>query len=362
MAPRDGTRVTRREFLSAAITGAVFPPEWRRYADPATELEVFRLTDPAHSCYLPAYYQRVLARRGGFLLYWSDRSGSPQAFRMDLKSGESRQLTQAEALDGATLTLMPDERSFCYFDGPVLHQVNLANGRQREVYRIPQGWRRCQGASVAADGLRAFFSEAQDGGSRLRSVALLRGVAATVAEAPWEMLHPVGNPKRAQILYRQANEALWIVNFDGKQNRKARLAEGEIGPAMWAPDGQTVLYLNFPTDTRQLRTIREFTPDRNADKAVSQTSQFGHFGCNQNTSVFVGASQNRGSPYILILLRVTRRELTLCEHRASEVDAVAPRFSPDAQNIFFQSDRDGKPAIYRVRVDKFVEKIEDEES
>src|SRR5512133_284055 len=105
MAPADETRVTRRELLSAAVAGAVFPSEWRRYADPSTELEVIRLTDPSHSSYLPAYYEHAIARRGGFFLYWSDRTGSPQAFRMDLKTGESRQLTQAEALDGATLTL-----------------------------------------------------------------------------------------------------------------------------------------------------------------------------------------------------------------------------------------------------------------
>jgi oligogalacturonide lyase len=118
--------------------------------------------------------------------------------------------------------------------------------------------------------------------------------------------------------------------------------------------------LNFPEDTTQLHAIRECSPDQNSDKLVARTSQFAHFGCNANTSVFVGASQNRAAPYILILLRLTRRELSLCEHRASNPAMVAPIFSADSQQIFFESDRDGKPAIYKVHVSQLVEETEPE--
>jgi len=52
---------------------------------------------------------------------------------------------------------------------------------------------------------------------------------------------------------------------------------------------------------------------------------------------------------------VTHREFTLCEHKASNPETVAPVFSPDSQRVLFQSDRDGHPAIYSVHVDKLVE-------
>ena len=64
------------------------------------------------------------------------------------------------------------------------------------------------------------------------------------------------------------------------------------------------------------------------------------------------------SPTVLIMLRLTRRELTLCEHRAHHPETVAPRFAPDAQRIYFQSDLHGKPALYSVHVERLVEKIE----
>jgi oligogalacturonide lyase len=139
-----------------------------------------------------------------------------------------------------------------------------------------------------------------------------------------------------------------------------KLAGGIVGPARWAPDGKTVLYLNFPEDKTQLNTIREHTPDENLDKLVAKTSQFVHFGCNSDTSVFVGSSRNKAAPYILILLRVTRRELTLCEHRASDPAMAVPTFSPDSRKVFFVSDKQGKPAIYRVQVERFVEPTETE--
>ena len=46
--------------------------------------------------------------------------------------------------------------------------------------------------------------------------------------------------------------------------------------------------------------------------------------------------------------------------RASEPGTAAPVFSPDSQQIYFQSDKEGKSALYRIRVERFVEKTEPE--
>jgi oligogalacturonide lyase len=359
-------RFSRRSFVIAGLAGmrlaaqglkgTTFPSDWRRYSDPTTEMEVYRLTDPAYSSTMPAYYNRAIAQSSGWMLFCCDRGGSLQAFHMDLKSGETRQLTEAEELDGGSLALLPDNRSFCYFAGRSLHIANLATARERKLYEVPEGWDRGMGMSVGPDGTHATFAERRGAGSRLRMVALSKGEARTVVEAPVEMGDPIARFRRAQILYRQADEALWLVDSDGKQNRRLKLAAGRVGPANWAPDGKTVLYLNIPDDRTQLNAIREYEPDTASDKLVAKTSQFVHFGFNRDTSVFVGASRNAASPTVLILLRVTRRELTLCEHKASHPEAVAPVFAPDSQRIYFQSDRDGKPAIYCVHAEKLVEK------
>ena len=364
---------TRRSFLATVCAalpafaqdkqdkkGESFPASSHHYSDPATELDVIRLTDPAYSSTLPAYYNRTIARNSGFLLYCCDRSGSPQAFRIDLKTAQTRQLTDVRDLDGSSLTLTPDNRSFCFFAGPSLYISSLSTFRERELYQVPEGWERCAGLSVGPDGTHATFAEKKGEGSRLRMVSLAQGAPRTVVEAPFAMADPLPRPLRAQILYRQGDEALWMVNLDGQQNRKLKLAAGRNVGANWNLDGKTLLYLNLPDDKRQLNAIRDLTPDTNTDKLVAKTSQYASFNCNRDSSVFVGASANASSPTVLILLRLTRRELTLCEHKASQPALCAPQFSPDSQRIYFQSDRDGKPALYCIHVEKLVEKTEAE--
>ena len=72
------------------------------------------------------------------------------------------------------------------------------------------------------------------------------------------------------------------------------------------------------------------------------------------------SSGSKASPHVLLLVRAVRREFTLCEHRASNPSMVSPIFSPNSQHVFFMSDQHGKPAIYRIAVDKLVEATEDD--
>ena len=359
--------MTRRRLLLSALAassllaegrkGEVFPTDSVRYPDPLTEIEVYRLTNPDYSSTLTAYYNRGIARNSAWMLCGSDRTGTSQAFHLDLKSGEMKQLTQAEGLDPATLTLLPDSRSFCYLAGRGLYSSNVSSLKERELYQAPEGWEFAGGMSVGPDGTHATLVERRGDTSRLRMVTLVQGVARTVIESPFPMSAPIARPMRAQMLYRQGGEALWMINADGTLNRRLKLAPGGIGTPNWSGDGKTILYLNFPEDRTQLNNLREFTPDTGADKLIGKTSQFAAFGANRDATVFVGASRNV-SPAVLLLLRAAHSERTMCEHKSSNPEAVAPLFSPDSQRIYFQSDRHGKPAIYSVHVEKLVEKTD----
>jgi oligogalacturonide lyase len=355
-------RLTRRNLLlglpacafAAEITkGHTVPTEARKFADSATELDVVRLTDPEHTSLMTAPWLRSISRNQGFLMYSSDRTGSMQAWRMELKTGESRLLTEAEALDPASLALSPDERSFFYWDGNALKRCYFTGVRTADVYRIPDGTARIPGSAVSDDGMYAAFVS----GTGLQLLDMVRKTVTPLSQQKGEAVEPLFRPHRAQVLYRR-NGTLRLVDFTGRNDRPLKTADGgELGPARWAPTGRSLFYLHFPGE-HQLNTIRELTPDENTDKLVSKTSQFAQFGVNADASVFVGASRNAGSPYVLLLLKVTRRELTLCEHHASDPAAVCPIFSPDSQRVFFQSDHEGKSAIYRIRVEKFVEETD----
>jgi oligogalacturonide lyase len=277
---------------------------------------------------------------------------------MDLKSGESELLTKAEHLKGSSLTLAPDERSFFFFDGPALYRLNLSNLSARAVYRIAEGWELGGGFTLSSDGRRAIVCEKGQRKYRLRLVEIPRGNARTIIESEDPYDDPLPRPRASQVLVRQRENALWVIGFDGRQYRRLKLADGGIGPAYWSADGSALLYLNLPEQGKRLNSIREHVPETGTDRLIAETSQFAAFSPDANASVFIGASANRASPHILLLLRASRRELTLCEHRASNPAAVCPVFSPDSQQIYFQSDCHGENAIYAMRVDRLVEKTE----
>jgi len=347
-----------------AAAGRLSGPEWKRYADPATELEVVRLTDPAFASGMTAPHLRQFVRRGESLLYWSERyasdsPGARQAFLLDLKQGESRQLTQAPALDPASLSLSPDERSFVYFDGRSLYESPLPGLHPREIHVVPENAVRT-GLTIASDGA-VLFSERENGRSRIISV--FRQQSRRVADADREIEELMARPRHSQILYRTRWDStrespdgpFWLVNSDGTGKRQLKTEPGQTGGALWIPSGRTLVYLHIPEDPKELITLRENAPDDGTDKLLAKTSQFMSASPNADASVFTGASRSRATAYVLILLRVARRELTLCEHRASDPAMVKPVFSPDSQSIVFMSDRHGKPALYQVRVGRFVE-------
>jgi oligogalacturonide lyase len=208
------------------------------------------------------------------------------------------------------------------------------------------------GISVAADG-SVLFAE----GSRILRVGLRKNGPILDAGAPIDLV--MARPHRTQIAWRSDGD-LWLANEDGGNRKRISLEAGTAEHAVWAPSGKTLLYLHVPDDPKQLITLREVSPDDDADNQVARTSQYATFAPNSDASVFAGASRSKASSYILILLRVTRRELALCEHHASDPSLVSVIFAPDSRSVLFVSDRHGKAAIYRVPVERFVEETDEQ--
>ena len=355
MHPDQVSVFSRREFLALSAVGGVSGPEWRKYPDPATEWQVVRLTDPAFLAGMTAPHLSSFTKRSDSVLYWSDRLGSRQAFLLNLKGGTSIQLTDAAELDGQSLCMGADDRSFYYFDGPVLNIAAVGKGRPQPMYRISDGCTR-NGFSLGSDGT-ALFAEHDGSEARIVRVQRLQS-AQTVIGIGGRIEVVLARPRHRQVLYR-AGDGFWIVNMDGSGNRQLKIEPGRTGEALWTPSGATFTYLHIPEDPKQLITLREHSPDDGADTLIAKTSQFISAAPNGDASVFTGASRSLASSYVIILLRVTRRELTLCEHHASDPQMVQPVFSPDSRSVLFVSDRHGKPAIYFVSVAKFVEETRD---
>ncbi len=330
----------------------------KKFADPATEFPVIRLTDPAAAdCRLPAGFNRFLGRRGSFALYVRDLKS---VCRVEAKTGVTAELAESLEIDPRSLTMTPDERSIYWLEAGVrVVQFSVATGRKRTVYECPKDWTFGQGMSVSEDGLFIALVERKEAASRIRLVGTFKGNAATAVEAPdAEFRDPVIRPKRAGFVYtRGAGKELWLGSFDGSQNVKMKMPVGDVLSHHWSVDGRTVDYLLIASGAT-LPAIRECQPDTNEDRLIAPTSRFASCSRNADASVFVGASSSKASPHVLLLLRATKREFTLAEHKASDPSMVTPVFSNNSQRIFFQSDREGKWAIYYMQVEKLVEETE----
>lgn len=345
-----------------ALVGTLALPlaaqEWRRYADPATEADVLRMTDPEHSSLLPASPGRAVSKRSRELLYASDQGGRFAPWILDLSNGAARALASLERMDPAALTFSFDDKEAFAGDGAKVVAIQLATGRLRDVYETPAPWARTGPIGLSDDGTALNVVERQAGRSRVVRVRLPKGAAWTVCEQPGEIGEAVPNPRRAMVLWLALPGELWVAGYDGTGARKLETPAGRVLDAQWAPDGQSIQYLHEPAETTQLNAIREQGLDDRKDALLAKTSQFMSFSRNANGSVFVGASRSKASPNVLVLLRATRREFTLCEHKATDAALVRPVFAPNSQRILFQSDRHGKPAIYMMNVERLLEKTD----
>lgn len=310
-----------------------------------------RLTNPTFASGLAATHHRQFTRRGEALIYWSERDGTRQLYRLDLRSGESKQLTNAALLDVTNFALSADDRSLYFFDGPVLQSLPLSTLKAHDIYRISSG-AAPGGFAIESDGSLLLVD-----GARIIRIALQKPGRVLDGQGKVDLV--MARPRRAQLAYRR-DGALWLANLDGSGRKQISLAAGITEQALWSPNGRTMLYLHVPDDPKQLITLRETAPDEGSDQQLARTSQYATFAPNADASVFAGASRSKASSYILILLRVTKRELTLCEHRASDPSVVSIIFAPDSQSVIFTSDRHGKAALYRVPVERFVEETSEQ--
>lgn len=348
-------RITRRAVLtlgSTALAAAATTSrkrrlptargEFVRFVDPTTEAWVVRLTSTASASFFPAPQNHFISTKQHFLVFSSARTGVMTPFHLDLRSGALRPLAETRHLAVHSLCLNRQDRLLYFIDGGVLKETTLTGKKTRtlaeDVGAFDLG---CSGSDcVIARGGRLF---------RLNAT---KPLAEDVAFGP--LIRPNG----AGCLFgRDAKDRreFWYAPF-APGNKPVLLASGRISNPFWSPLGKALFFLrDVETKTAVLSEIHESIPETGLERKLDPTSQFAAFAPNENASVFVGASRSKAQPNVLLLLRSVARELTLCEHRASNPVTVSPVFSPDSRLVFFQSDREGKSALYVIDVEQFVE-------
>jgi oligogalacturonide lyase len=355
--------LSRRAFVGGVaglLRGELPQTELRRFRDPATEFEILRYTDPVASSLLAPAHLHSISRGNSFLLFASDRTGVNQLFTIALKSGEARQITNfPEGVSEHSFGLTRDDRAVYCVHSDGIELVAFGRGRARTLYQSPAEWSLTEAAPFETPGWFAVI-EKREQRYRVRFVRTQTAAGETLFESGDAITDLRPRPHKIQVLIVRAGRVA-LLQQDGHGPRELPTS-GRPGQALWTADGNSVLYLSFPEQKGKLNEIREHFPEAGEDKLVAPTSQFVTFARNSDASVFAGVSGSKASPHVLLLLRSARRELTLSEHKASVPARVVILFTPDSQRVLYHSDRQGKPAIYAVPADRFVEKTEDRET
>ncbi|MBV9679658.1 MAG: PD40 domain-containing protein [Acidobacteriaceae bacterium] len=316
-----------------------------RLLDPVTEMPVTRLTSPVSNSFLPVAANQFVSTKDRFLVFSSDRTGHNAPFRLDLRTGALSQLGPTDDVCPPSLCLDASNRILNLLDRSTLKEIGL-NGKR--IHVLGENVTAFSFGSSTADLVVVSGSNLYLGANQ--STKLVEDVAG------WCMVRPAGS---GCLFGREASAGereFWYVPLSGAQPKTTLLAKGRISNPYWSPDGRSVLFLREISDGNFTRSvIHEVFPETCQEQHVTNTSQFASFAPNADGSVFVGASRSKAQPVVVLLLRSSRRELTLCEHGAKNAAAVSPVFSPDSRRVYFQSDREGKSALYSVNVESLIE-------
>jgi len=377
--------------------GTVYPPEGRWYADAQTGRPVRQLTSVGHNYHL-YFYNPTVTPDGRYVVFYSERTGLTNLFRLDLSSGESVQLTDAADVRaeywpftppirgvGACLAALGDEgRRVYYFEGNDLKSVHLDSLEAQLVLRVPAD-RRPSMLNANADTLvfatwdEALFSDYarrayggekfpddaffQQTTSTITRVDLRSGLAEEKLRLPnfWinhVLLHPT---QRHRLLFchefTHAHDRLWLLDTDTGRCAPVpgQRADEWIEHEFWSKDGLRICF-HGGWDGDETRAFCGWCDPAGTTYARFEHHTSGrvyaHYNLHPGGHAMVTDGEGRPGCISRVELRDGRQEFTvLCRHDSYEPveDQRAhphPSFTPDGRQVVFTANHGGVSQVY----------------
>ena len=222
--------------------------EVKEYRDPETGARVMQLTgDGSDNVHLYFTSESFLAGGAERVVFGSNRSGRFQYYLLEIRERRLVQLTNASSINGAQRACLAPSGQLFYFDGPVLHCVQVDTQDCRELYRVPHGYEPHL-ATCTAGGEYVAFAYGETLAESTESERIYSTMAETYFQHPscvimrikasdgqpvaaWgehmHISHVLIHPRQPDLILfcreggNLANQRMWIVNLAVQRNRKA---------------------------------------------------------------------------------------------------------------------------------------------
>jgi len=394
--PRNTGQVTG-DASSAAGRGKVLQVrgEIKEYKDPKTGVCVRRLTGDGSSNVHPYFTSWAFVGNGAdHAVYVSNRSGAYQWYLLDIPTARLVQLTAGQKVSPNMACVACSGQLF-YFDGPALHSVKTDTLEDRELYRVPAGFKPAL-PTCTADGRYVAFAYCQDTAlstetgriyatmheryyqhphSVVMRIDTQKGDAVAAWGEPTWISHTLIHPTRPNLIVfchegggTCVAQRMWIVNLDDMQMRKA-------APLYPQRPGESCVHEYF---TQQGDVGFQYTLDRK-DGSPEEYNAFirpdgtwirqylfpglrpGHIQSNSDNSLVVGdraflsPDDKEGGKYLGLMTHVNGRVQVrrLAWHGTSGLTQAShghPSFSPDDRWVIYNSDAEKSDNVYMADV------------
>jgi hypothetical protein len=354
--------------------GKHYPSQRQKHVDAMSGKTVWQLTDTVGGTSQTLYYtNRHATPDSRWLIYVSDRGMEPRKFnlyKMDLRSGESIQLTETGMVQANSPDISRDGKQVFYNDtNNVLWALDLETAKERKIYDLPDKTARTSHA-VTVNSTDTSIIYATVGRTRatgyefseiaVRSALLVVDIKTGETRALIDGMSPMGHvaysPKDPKLVLYSIHGP-WdkvqrprLINDDGTNQRIIlRAANGEgIGHEWWGATGNSVFATVFGgrepqgiwgtnldgTNERCVLagpTISHGTGSSMEDRWVADENK------NDTTSLWIS---RKGSPTPTLLCKMAQDWFAI-DPKTKERNATPyhphPRFLPNDTGVTFNS-------------------------
>jgi oligogalacturonide lyase len=124
---------------------------FKSYRDNETGRIVTKLTTDKFLNHHPYFYNKMITNDNRSLIFSSNRDGLRNLYKLDLISGETKQLTEGENISDFSPILTNDNKHLVFCRGERIILMDIVSLEEEVIYETPKGWVSGENPSISSD-------------------------------------------------------------------------------------------------------------------------------------------------------------------------------------------------------------------